>query len=210
MKTTLRLTPTTSLYQSSPSQAIPGNPLLAEWTTIKQQVGFFGRQKKFIYAEFDKQYGEGNWRIAWQVGDRAVQFDEAITLYEEAYRQYLTKHPEIVQYLVENGSEVYDNNISNIHSGTYYKIQEASSTHLQDISIRKIIVEMGLQFKGKTPIQLRPYAKDKIGKKLHPGAIPFHKRELIAKPSLSGWWKPGTIEDFWQSNKVLQVRRNSK
>lgn len=30
--------------------------------------------------------------------------------------------------------------------------------------------------------------------------------EMIVKPHLSGWWNEDSIEDFYQSNKVLQIR----
>jgi len=32
-------------------------------------------------------------------------------------------------------------------------------------------------------------------------------KELIKKPELTGWWKPGSIESFYQSNKILQVKK---
>ena len=41
---------------------------------------------------------------------------------------------------------------------------------------------------------------------LSPGVVPFHEPGSIAAPQLKGWWKSGTIESFWQSNKRLQVR----
>jgi hypothetical protein len=30
--------------------------------------------------------------------------------------------------------------------------------------------------------------------------------ELIKQPEATGWWKPKTVESFYQSNRVLQAR----
>ncbi len=187
-------------------------PLIAEkdiqdnWVTIKKQLGFFGHSKGERIKGFNEQFGEENWRMAWQVKDKYVAFKDAIQLYENGYRVHFKLHPDILETLVKTASEVYDNSLSNIHSGISYENQENNSNHFQDISIRKIITQIGLQFLGKDLVKLRPYSKHLIGRQLSPGTVPFHKPQLISKPHLKGWWKANSIEDFYQSNKVLQVK----
>lgn len=44
---------------------------------------------------------------------------------------------------------------------------------------------------------------------LSPGQIPFHFPEKIIQPQLEGWWEKDTVESFYQSNKILQIK-NSK
>ena len=39
-----------------------------------------------------------------------------------------------------------------------------------------------------------------------PGRIPLVRPELLSK-SIAGWWQSGSIEDFYQSTKVLLVRQ---
>ena len=52
--------------------------------------------------------------------------------------------------------------------------------------------------------------KDSEGYKINPGVVPFHLPELIVPGEIKGniWWDPNTIEDFYQKNKVLQVKLN--
>ncbi|MDD5746935.1 MAG: hypothetical protein PHO30_06725, partial [Candidatus Omnitrophica bacterium] len=38
---------------------------------------------------------------------------------------------------------------------------------------------------------------------LNPGYVPFHRPELIIQPQLAGWWKPYSIEGFYQSAKAI-------
>ena len=38
-----------------------------------------------------------------------------------------------------------------------------------------------------------------------PGRVPFHMPGVLLDPELEGWWQPGSVESFYQSNKVLQV-----
>ncbi len=200
------ITSTINRFYNLKLPLIPEKDIQTDWVTIKKQLGFFGHSKSKRVKEFNEQFGEENWRIAWQVRDKHVPFKDAIQLYENGYRIYFKLHPDILEALVKTASEVYDNSLSNIYSGTRYENQENNSNHFQDISIRKIIEQIGLQFLGKDLVKLRPYSRHLIGRQLSPGTVPFHKPELISKPHLKGWWKANSIEDFYQSNKVLQVR----
>ncbi len=44
------------------------------------------------------------------------------------------------------------------------------------------------------------------GVKWSSGQIPFHQPELIHKPELRGWWKPGSIESWFQSAQYLEAK----
>lgn len=46
----------------------------------------------------------------------------------------------------------------------------------------------------------------KIGQSLSPGRVPFHFKTFIETPHKTGWWDDNSIECFWQSNKILQVK----
>ena len=43
------------------------------------------------------------------------------------------------------------------------------------------------------------------GKLFSPGKIPFHMPEMIVKPPLDSWWNKGSIEAWYQNNKVMQI-----
>ena len=175
-----------------------------QWHTAGRP-GFAGKRRDQQDADRNSRYGPGNWRIAHEVSGKYYDWLEAITLfYEEAYFRYLQDHPKIADWLVREACDVYDNAKSNVQSGRDYLKQEAASNHMQDICIRRVIYRLGLTFEGKQLVQIR--SKSSTGAKLSPGVIPYHEPAAIIQPELTGWWAPGSVEAFWQSNKVLLVR----
>lgn len=190
-----------------------GKISIEEWSVERRKLGQFGRAKKNIFASYDRNYGSGNWCIAWQVGDKYLSFVEICAYYEAAYYQYFKDHPEDLQYLINNASDVWDNAYKNVDSDCDYS-KQGGSTHIQDIAIRRIIkITLKERFKGKELIRISSRSKDFIGQKLSPGKVPFNKPELIASPSLKKenpdkWWGLYSVEDFYQTNKVLLVRKS--
>ena len=178
------------------------------WQTV-ERPGYFGKHRDERYREFDESYGEGNWRIAWKFGGITLSsLIEVCMFYEDSYYWFLYRHQEVLVELIGVASDVYDDDPSNMGSGYDYSIQETSRTHLQDIAIRRSVLRLGRRFVGPEPIQIR----DKLGEHplsltLSPGRVPFHMPKIIVTPELEGWWEPGSVESFYQSNKVLQVRR---
>jgi nicotinate-nucleotide adenylyltransferase len=79
---------------------------------------------------------------------------------------------------------------------------------LQDIAVRIALKSLKRKFEGDRLIQIRGNRSE--GSFLSPGVVPFHKPEAIEQPELQGWWGPGTVESFWQSNKVLQITQPSR
>ncbi len=126
--------------------------------------------------------------------------------YENSYFEFMKNNKPILDWLINTAKDVYDNDISNINSKTDYSIQETKSTHIQDIAVRRVIQRMNLEFKGQELIQIR--GKDSRGYMLNPGKIPFYKPEFILKPERNGWWDKDSIEDFWQSNKIILLERH--
>ena len=107
--------------------------------------------------------------------------------------------------MISTAREVYDYEPDDVNSGLDYMVQNGTATHLQDIAIRNVVLRRGWQFKGRELVQIRSHSTY-WGKKLSPGKVRFHRPDLIVNPHLEGWWEPNSIEDFWQSNKALQVR----
>ena len=175
------------------------------WQTV-ERPGFFGKHREEKIRQYNAQYGEGNWRIAWEVGEVVVDKLGAYAVYEDAYFEFLMTHLGVRMQLINEASDIYDDALSNVHSGLDYTIQETDRTHLQDISIRRCFVRLGMRFKGKDLIQIRSTSVHELGKLLTPGCVPFHRPDLIKQPELEGWWGKGSIESFYQSNKVLQVK----
>ncbi len=177
-----------------------------EWTAIGRP-GYLGAQRDDRYAEWNRRYGAGNWRLVWLVEGAHKPFPEAVALYEEAYLRFLIGRPEILNELLREACDVYDDAESNITSGLDYARQETGRTHLQDIALRRCIARLGRRFEGGHLIQIR----DRLGEHplslaLSPGRVPYHRPEHILQPQLEGWWLPGSVESFYQTNRLLQIR----
>lgn len=175
------------------------------WKTV-ERPSFFGKKRDSKTAEYDEKYGKGNWRIMWKIHDKVYDFNIAIQLYEDAYFVYMHNNPSILNQICHEASEVYDNAETNVESGFDYNKQENDSNHYQDISVRRVIWRLGKTFEGKNLVQIRHNSMSTVGQMLSPGRVPFHLQKYVEKPVKRGWWEPKTVEEFWQSNKVLQVR----
>ncbi len=176
-----------------------------EWQ-FESRPSYFGKHRDEIEQGYDEKYGKGKWRIMW-LGpyDKVITFDEAIILYEDAYYNFLKNNPLLLVGLANAACEVYDNASTNVKSGFDYHAQENNSNHYQDISVRKCMFRLGLKFKqNEKLIQIRHNSQSSIGRELSPGRVPFHLLGVTVNPQ-EGWWEPGTVEEFWQSNKILQI-----
>jgi hypothetical protein len=113
--------------------------------------------------------------------------------------------------LITIASNIYDTDLSNINSYLNYKKQETPDNHIHDIAIRRSLIRLGKWFKGKELIRVRWKVIE--NRDYDPGAILFHRPELISKEEIKDYndWKiwglPNTIEDWYQRNKVLQIKK---
>jgi hypothetical protein len=166
-----------------------------------------GKKRDDFVRSMNEKYGEGNWRLAWKIGNRFVPFEQAIILYEGAYFLEVYNNIDFWKGTFLEYSECYDNAISNVKSGLDYSIQRENSNHYQDISVRRVMLALGLRFGSpdKPLMWIRHNSKDD-GSYLSPGRVKFHLPKLIVQPELSGWWETGSTESFWQSNKFLQAK----
>lgn len=176
------------------------------WETI-ERLSYFGKKRDAIQTQFDSKYGVGNWRIAWQFGSQALPFPIAIQIYEDAYYEFLKLDRGTLDQLLQEAREVYDNAESNVNSGLDYSIQENNSNHYQDISVRRVVLRLGRSFKGDNLVQIRHQSDSLVGSLLSPGRVPFHLASLTVTPVQEGWWGKNTVEEFWQSNKILQIKK---
>lgn len=180
---------------------------MQEWQTIGRP-GYLGKHRDEMFIGWTNQYGEGNWRLEWKVGKLFVGFLGVCALYEDAYFKFLGENPEVLEQLIVEASDVYDDESTNVRSVFDYMCQETGRTHIQDIAIRRVVLRMGLWFEGSELIRIRQ------GKGLHPlsitlspGIVPFHRPDMIKQPELEGgWWRPGSVESFYQSNRFLQIK----
>lgn len=177
------------------------------WKNV-DRPGYFGRRRDTIIARYNATYGSDGWRLRWVVGDVAFDFFDACKLfYEESYYRHLKDRASDLDYICEF-TECMDNSPTNIHSGLDYNAQEAYSTHIQDIAIRNVLHRMDRKFTGKRTELLVIRSSDSNGYQFGPGNVPFFDPTAIRQPSKCPQWAtPGSVEDFWQSNKFLQVAK---
>ncbi len=162
--------------------------------------GFFGADKAAIIARLNEWFGENNWQIGYLVNGKMVGREEVLRLYEDAYVEYFRANPEQLKWLLSEASDVYDTALSNA-GRMNYDDQETPDNHYHDIAIRRAVTRLGKSFQGQRLIHVRGPRTE--GYSLNPGYIPFHKPELIVKPQLAGWWRPYSIEAFYQSAKEI-------
>jgi hypothetical protein len=187
-----------------------------EWALFdNKSPGYIGKLRNELWAERDAKFGKGNWQSIWLVGGDYLEYEETCRLYEDAYFEYFKMRPELLEYLLEIASNVYDDEPSNVESGLDYSKRGDLLTHIQDIAIRNCVKRFGREFRGDRLIQIR----DRIGEHslslaLSPGQVPFHKPMLLSNPDnlaeirAKAWWLPASVEDFYQRAKRLVVRKN--
>ena len=175
------------------------------WETI-ERPGYSGKKRDEKYAGWDGKYGRDNWRIAWLWNGGAVEREFSYHLYETSYGFDSFKREDLWKELLKEACDVYDMSQKDTESGLDYFIQQDIATHLQDIAIRRVVATRGWRFEGSKLVQIRSH-DERWGKLLSPGKVHFHLPELIVSPHLKGWWDCDSVEDFYQSNKVLQLRK---
>ncbi|MBT5022521.1 hypothetical protein HOK51_00420 [Candidatus Woesearchaeota archaeon] len=173
------------------------------WEVIGRP-SYMGKHRDKIIKEYNQTHGQGNWKLGhfWegQILDKKLTYQ----VYEDGYYEFLKNNSDLVEWMTKKYKDCWDNELSNLESGLDYSHQESNATHLQDISVRRVLLRIGKQFQGEDLLQIR--SKSTEGYMLSPGRVPFHQPEQILKPNIEWWWKKDSIEDFYQSNKLLLKR----
>ena len=176
---------------------------------IVERPGYLGKKRDQVCAGWDAQYGQGSWQVAYEWCGRLVPREFAIQLYEDAYLEHLRARPDDLLWLVTTASDVYDTAPTNVEAGLSYYVQETPNNHIHDVAIRRALLRLGHWFQGDHLVHVRWTGSE--GFRLNPGVVPFHMPDLILQHEIQDhggkgiWWRPGTIEDFYQRNKVLLV-----
>lgn len=187
-----------------------------EWQEL-DSPGYLGKRRDERFAEYDQRFGgRENWSLAWKVNGLLFNQEEACLLYGEAYYEFFRHNWPFMEQLIKEARDVYDDEPSNVNSGLDYSKQETVRTHLQDIAIRRALILHGKWFQGNKLIRIRQEKGDHpLSIKLSPGRVPFHKPGVLARPSLAEkveavskkpWWEFSSVEDFYQSNRVVVSR----
>lgn len=185
------------------------------WQPIdNNSTGFLGKHRNEEWIKRDALYGQGSWEMGWLVEGKYLQYPEVCQLYGDAYYRYFQMRPELLDYLVEIASDVYDYDPADIGAGLDFSKRGDVVTHIQDTAIRRCVKRFSRQFKGDKLLQIRDRAGEHpLSIALSPGQVPFHKPELLSRPdnlaaiAQEAWWLPGSVEDFYQRAKRLCVKK---
>jgi len=177
---------------------------------IVDRPGFLGKKRDEVQAGWTQRYGADNWRIAYQWGSQIILRREALQIYEDGYYEFFKGSPGKLEWLVSTASDVFDTAPTNVQAGFDYEQQETPNNHIHDVAIRRAVLRLGREFRGNHPMHVRWTGSE--GFEINPGVVPFHLPQMIVPGEIQDyggkgiWWRPNTIEDFYQRNKVLQVK----
>lgn len=188
------------------------------WETVGRP-GYQGKSKDEQIAGWNKMYGEGNWRLAWQLADGEIitSYERIFWHYVRSYAQYFEDNLDEALYLTSHFSYAYDKDLISKEEAfdpfaLYQKPGRPNQFHNVALNYALEYIH-GLEFTGPEPIQVREGKPNTdpetwpAGWRWSPGRIPSISPELIPEPSISSWWQPGSIEDLYQSAKILQIKK---
>jgi ribonuclease Z len=169
----------------------------------KERVPYFGSRKRELVADIELRHGD--FRIAYEWEGALIERESALQLYEDAYYFFLSRQRELLDWLVRTACDVYDTEPENVESGLDYGAQDPGKpSHLHDIAVRRVLCRLGRWFEGRDLLEIRGVRSRAYV--LNPGLVPFHRRPCIVEPQwCSRWALAGSVESFWQSNKVVVV-----
>ena len=181
-----------------------------DWETV-ERPGYLGKQRDAVEASWNERFGQGNWKIVYQWGRIVVPRMVGIQLYEDGYYEFFRDERGTLDWLLSKASDVYDTAPTNVEAGLDYERQETQNNHIHDVAIRRAVLRLGREFRGDHLVHVRWVGSE--GYRVNPGVVPFHLPEMIVPGEIKDhggkgiWWYANTIEDFYQRNKVLQVKR---
>jgi len=184
---------------------MPNVPNLT-WVTLGR-LSLRARQGSAKVRSLDERFGEGRWRLRHLVGTELLDISQAAAHVEQSYRFWLQVRPELTAWLCATAREVIQFSLTNARAGLDYSIQERKQEHVYDIALRRVLHDLGLELRGTEVVRLG--GRTPTAQLLSPGVVAFHNPALILSPPARGWWQTGSVECFWQSNRVIQVARQA-
>ncbi|HEX7042259.1 MAG TPA: hypothetical protein VF189_03325 [Patescibacteria group bacterium] len=188
---------------------------------VKEHPGYLGKTRPEKMAEWDNRYGSGNWRLShWQnAKGEMLTYDQVFKVYVEGYEKYFKEHVDEADFLIKNYAYAYDHDMITkeeaFDSHAYYN-KPGFRNQFHNVALNIALVNVtGRMFEGSKPIQVRegvpgtPDSMQPEGFMWSPGRIKCVDPRIIPQVNLTGeiWWQDGTIEDFYQKAKVLEVKR---
>jgi len=191
------------------------------WQTV-ERPGYLGKRRDAAYREWNKMFGEGNWRIGNQMANGEMYSYEDIIwkVYVPGYEKYFLEHPIEARFITDNYSYGYDKTLCTEKEAFdiyafYNKPGVVNQFH--NVAFNVALTNLGYRFEGVEPVQVRegkpgtPDSWQPAGFRWSPGRIMAVRPELTPEliellPGQTIWWKHGSIEEQYQLSKVLQIK----
>lgn len=193
---------------------------MANWETV-ERPGFLAKGRDDQYREWNKKFGTGKWRIAWQLADGTllqypgIFYQGFVAGYVNFFQQFRGDLEHITTYYSYTYDKDDPGNKADAFNPYFFYNKEGSVNQIHHAALN-IAAEifLGVVFKGNEPLKVRgvkegtPISEWPRGHIWHPGRIPAVRPDLIpAVETSSKWgWEEGSIEELYQKSKVLQVK----
>lgn len=181
---------------------------------VKERPGYLGNRKDELAARWNQQYGEGNWRLLWEIPNGEVwSFDQMFwQVYVPGYVKHFLLHHDQACFLTENYSYAYDRDDwgreAAFNPRAQYE-QPGIPNQFHTVALN-IALEwfLGMPFRGARPIQVR--GPETEGGQWNPGHIATVRPDLLSdEQRLPGWWRYDeaviSVEEVYQGTKALAV-----
>jgi hypothetical protein len=188
------------------------------WEPVNNKsTGYLGKKRNEEWARRNELYGQGEWQMGWLFDGSYLEYPEVCQLYGDAYYNYFKMRPELLEHLLDEAEDVYNDDPINVEAGTDFNHRGEVKTHIGDTAIRRAVQRLGKQFRGKKLLQINDRkGTHPLSLALSPGQVPFHKPELLSNPDnleeieAGAWWLKGSVEDFYQRAKRLCIKKPFK
>lgn len=193
------------------------NPEIQEWITV-DKPGFLGKEKDRLYSLWNEKYGFNSWRLMWILKNEELLDYSGIfwKIYVPSYLKYFQLNLNEAIYLTQNYAYTYDKDLITKKQAfdpyaLYNQPNRPNQFHNVALNIA-LEYYLCLPFQGENIIQIRegklnsPIETWPTGWKWSPGRIPAARQDLVIDNEITGWWHKGSIEDVYQTSKVLQIK----
>lgn len=186
-------------YRASPDDS--------RWKTLIP-VGHLGVSRNEFCNRMDSTFGIDMWRLAHYFKGYFIDYIEVCKLYQKSYAAYLQKRMDLVEKLVMIAGQICAEDASDLVSGLDYFEQNGERTQILAIALRNVLVDMGLELRGREIVYLRgPKTAHSFCEELQPETVPFIYPEEIVKPWHEENKEVFSVEHFYIHNRYLQVWR---
>ncbi len=176
----------------------------SEWQVVMRAVYANASERTSYFKRLDNIYGAGNWRIVWAVENgKVVNRDGLFGAYERSFLAYLEKNPDLVKLIKKRvgGTEARPF----LNPGSYRG--ESAHREMQDAALASAISSIAFMV-GLEDIKRirRDHTLADLAGAISTAKVPFYDRSMILSPEAAGDWEMGSIESFYHSNMLLEVK----